>query len=318
MQPGEARAAPHQLEWVPNTHTLAFNTAQAMAFGLVLNDDLHLVDADTSEQTVLFAPGKGGGFSFSPDGERIVLVTLGEIRLVDADAVNQPDQILTYTPVNTGSEYPFYAQPVWAPDGSELRVAIPPPEPHIQPAGRTTIWQLPTDGSPARMLTSIISAPMVGPETLAFSPDLEYLAYIQVQQAESAPSEQFEMKLQIERLANGDWQAYPDASTLFGWSPDSRRFAFAAGRQEHQLTIGQWSGETVPGTAMADTPVFDVRWVDAERYLFVARTSAQRGAAQEGWDLVLADIHGSSTILASMDDYPRYDFAMTPSAGLER
>jgi len=314
MVPGDASIAIHQLEWVPDARTLAFNTRQAIPIGLMLNDDLHLVEADTSERMTLLPPGEGGEFYFSPDGSRIAIVKAGEISLVETGEGNQSRQILTYTPVNTGSEYQFYARPAWAPDGSALRVAIPPANPHARPAEHTTIWHIDTDGTPARMLTSIDAAPLAGTDAIAFSTDLEYVAYAQLRQPEGAPPSQAEPWLKVRRLANDDWQAYPYAGNLVQWAPDSRRFAFLAGRESPQLRISQWSGGTVPGGVEAGTPVYDVRWLDAEHYLFVAGSRAERGPAQDGWDLVLGDIQGASTILASMDSYPLYDFAVVPPA----
>jgi Tol biopolymer transport system component len=314
LEPAEPGVTPNRLEWVPGTHTLAFNTRLNMSFGLVLSDDLHLVDAETLERTALLPPGEGGEFTYSPDGRQIAIVTSGDISLIDADGGNRRDQVLTYTPVNTGSEHRFYARPAWTPDGSGLRVAIPPANPHGQPSAQTSIWHIPADGASAWMLTSIDAAPLVSLDAIAFSPDLEYVAYAQIQLPEGAPPEQAVPGLKLQRLANGDWQGYSYVHTLFGWAPDSRHFAFLAGRQEPQLYVGQWSGGTSPGSIAAGTPVFDMRWVDVEHYLCVARSSAERGPAQGGWDLILADIHGSSTILASMDSYPRYDFAIDPSA----
>jgi len=309
----EASVSVNRLEWVPGTHTLAFNTRLNLAFGLVLNDDLHLIDADTLDRTTLLSAGEGGEFYYSPNGSRIAVVTPGEISLIDADG-GQRQQVLTYTPVNTGSEYRFYARPFWLPDGSTLRVAIPPADPLAQPADRTSVWHIDTDGTPARLLTTIDAAPLAGTDAIAFSPGLEYLAYAQLRLPEDAASEQAEPWLEVQRLANGDRQAYPYASNLVRWAPDSQLFAFIAGRHEPRFYIGQWSGTTVPGAADAGTSVFDVRWVDAEHYLFVAKREAERGPAQDGWDLVLGDIHGSSTILASMASYPQFDFAFDLTA----
>jgi Tol biopolymer transport system component len=312
-EPNEPGVTPNRLKWVPGTHTLAFNTRLQMAHGLVLNDDMHLVDADTGQRSTLLPAGEGGEFYYSPDGSRIAVVTPGEISLVDANG-EQLERVLTYTPVNTGSEYRFYARPFWSPAGSMLRVAIPPADPFVQPAAQTTIWHIAADGSPARLLTSVDAAPLLSSDSPAFSSDLEYVAYAQIRGAEGASPAQAEPWLEVQRLANGDRQAYPYASNLVRWAPDSQLFAFIAGRHEPRLYIGQWSGATVPGAVDAGTDVFDVRWVDAEHYLFVARSKAERGPAQDGWDLVLADIHGTSTILASMDSYPQYDFAIDPSA----
>jgi Tol biopolymer transport system component len=313
LAPSDEGAILNRLAWVPGTHTLALNTQLNLAYGLVLNDDLHLVDAETGAFTTLLPPGEGGEFYYSPDGSRIAVVTPGEISLVDADG-GQREQVLTYTPVNTGSEYRFYAQPAWASDSRSLRVAIPPPVPHAQPAEQTTLWHIATDGTPARMLTSIDAAPLAGTEAIAFSPNLEFVAYAQLRQAEGASPAEAEPWLGVRRLANDDWQAYPYAGNFVRWAPDSRRFAFLAGRESPQLRIGQWSGGILPGSLDSGTPVFDVRWVDAEHYLVVARSRAQRGPARDGWDLILADIQGSSTILASMAGWPRYDLAVVPSA----
>jgi Tol biopolymer transport system component len=313
IAPSDSGASINRLVWVPGTHTLAFNTRLVMPFGLVLSNDLHRVDADTGEWSTLLPAGEGGEFYYSPDGSQIAVVTPGEIRLVDADG-GQRKRVLTYTPVNTGSEYQYYAWPFWAPDGRALRVAIPPPVPHARPAEQTTVWHIDTDGTPARRLTSIDAAPLAGTDAIAFSPDLEYVAYAQLRQPEDAPPWQAEPWLEVRRLANDDSQAYPYAGNFVRWAPDSRRFVFLAGRESLQLRIGQWSGGTVPGAVDAGTDVYDVRWVDAEHYLFIAGSRAERGPAQDGWDLILADIHGSSTILASMDSYPHYDSAIDPSA----
>jgi hypothetical protein len=314
IQPADPGVTPNRLEWVPGTHTLAFNTRLQMAHGLVLNDDMHLVDADTGQWSTLLPAGEGGEFYYSPDGSRIAVVTPGEISLVDADG-GQRERVLTYTPVNTASEYRFYARPFWSPTGSMLRVAIPPADPFVQPAAQTTIWHIPADGSPARLLTSIDAAPLLSSNSPAFSSDLEYVAYAQIRGAEGATPAEAQPWLEVQRLANGDRLAYPHTSDLIRWAPDSQLFAFVAGRDEARLYIGQWSGPTVPGAVDAGTAVSDVRWVDAEHYLFIARSRAQRGPAEGGWDLVLANTRGSSTILASMDSYPHYDLVVVRLAG---
>jgi hypothetical protein len=311
VEPADEGLGVNRLEWIPGTHTLAFNTRLNQAYGLVLSDDLHLLDVDTLERTILLPAGEGGEFYYSPDGSRIAIVTPGEISLVDAQG-EQREQVLTYTPVNTGSEYRFYAQPFWSSDGSALRVAIPPAELFARPLQSTSIWHIPTDGSPARLLTSIDTSPQLGADSIAFSSDLEFVAYVQIRQPEGAPPEQVEPWLEVQRLANGDLQAYPYSGDFVRWAPDSHLMAFVAGRYEPQLRIGQWSGATIPGATDVSTGVSDVRWVDAEHYLFLARSRAERGSAQGGWDLVLADIHGASTILASTASYPSYDFAISP------
>jgi hypothetical protein len=317
LEPTDPGVTLHRLEWIPGTHTLAFNTRLRTQIGMALNHDLHLVDADTLEQTHLLPPGEGGEFYYAPDGSQIAIVTPGEISLVDADGGNRRDGVLTYTPVNTGSEYRFYARPAWKGDGSALKVAIPPTEPRALPIQPTTIWHIPIDGRPASLVTTVEAAPLLDPDGIAFSSDLGYVAYAQLRQPEGAAPEEADIWLEVRRLANDGRQAYPDVSAFYGWAPASQRFAFQSGREVSQLWIGQWSGRMVPGATEAGVPVYGVRWVDDEHYLFLARHNAQLGAERDQWDLVLADTDGSRTILASMDGYPHFDVTLVPSIAQE-
>jgi hypothetical protein len=299
----------NRFEWVPGTHIIAFNTRLRLEARDVPADDLRLVDADTLEQTVLLPPGEGGQFYYSPDGSQIAIVTPGDISLMDADGGNRRDSLLTYAPVAMYSESDYYIQPAWAADGSSLIVVIPPADPQAQPTQHTTIWQIPTDGTPASLVANIAAFPEKG--AVAFSHELNYAAYAEVPQSGTIPTERVPIWLKVMRLENGDWASYPYYGALYGWAPNSRRFAFLAdtGHQTPQLQIGQWSGRTLPGSVDAGTPVSDVRWVDADHYLFVVRRNPELGADGDSFDVLLGDIDGSSTVLASMADFPVYDFA---------
>ena len=163
----------HSFAWVPATHTLAFNTREDAEIGLVPNDDLRVVDADTGEQELLLVPGDGGEFTHSLDGLQIAVVSPGSISLVDADGRNRRDAF-TYTPVSTASEFRYYASPTWAADSSFLRVAIPPANPFSDPPQPATVWHIPADGSGPGLLTEI---EMAGPSHAYFSPDLRFIAH---------------------------------------------------------------------------------------------------------------------------------------------
>jgi Tol biopolymer transport system component len=281
----------------------------------VLSDDLRLVDADTLERIVLLPPGEGGEFYYAPDGGQAAVVTAGTISLIDGDGGNR-DDVFTYTPVDTGSEYRYYARPAWATDSKSLQVVIPPANPHVsttEPVQETTIWRIPADGSPASLSASVaVPLPLHAP--IAFSDDLNYVAYVVMQQPEEGSAGEMQSWLQVARLEDGSWISYPGATDLYGWAPDAYRFAFLAGRQVPQLQIGEWSAETVPGSSDAGIPIYDVRWVDADHYLFVVRRDWELGAEGDGWELILGNVDGSSTVLASAADYLRYDFVNAQSA----
>lgn len=308
-------AALNRFEWVPGTHLLAFNTRLPTEVGRALNHDLHLLDADTLRLTTLLPPGEGGEFYYSPDGSQIALVTPNEISLIDADGANRRDRVLIHAPVATHSEYEYYAQPVWAANGSALRVAIPPADPLTGPVQLMTIWHISTDGNPAWLIRSVATAASLDPNVLSFSSDLGYVAYIQPRGPENGLPEETESWLELRRLESEDVMASPDVGVLYGWAPDSRRFAYLLGRQVPQFRIGQWSGRGFPGSVDAGTPVVGFDWLDAEHYLLTTGRRWARGAEGGSYDLLLGDTTGSSTILASMDELPRYDFALGPDVG---
>ena len=319
-EPTEAEVVLNHFDWVPGTHVLAFNTRLRTEIGLVLNDDLHRVDAETLERTVVFPPGEGGEFTCSPDGRWVAIVTPGSISLANADGSDRRE-VLTYTPVATHSEAPYYAQPVWVADSSALRVAIPPADPFVQPYPPTSVWHIPTDGTPARLLGNVAAAPMTQP---AFSPDLNYVAHLYLEQSEPelpGPS-LLVTDLKFNRtltyypkpgtgapitLESGETITYPVAGQIYGWSPDPRYLAFLAHPTpgQSQAMIGQLGGDAVPAHGDADT-VIDVRWVDGDRYLCLAQDEIR------GWVIFLGQIGGLATPVAPVpgaDHPPAYDFA---------
>jgi Tol biopolymer transport system component len=120
-------AAPVQLEWVPGTHTLAFNTYPYYdGPGFYPHDDLYLIDTGTGQLTPFLEVGRGGMFAYSPDGTRLVVSTFQSVSLMNADGTNRRDDVLIYEPVNTYSEFLYYVTPQWSPDGAFLRAIVPP------------------------------------------------------------------------------------------------------------------------------------------------------------------------------------------------
>ena len=325
----ELEVALNRFEWIPGTHILAFNTRLATEIGRVLNDDLHLVNADTAdtkhplERTALLPPGQGGEFYYSPDGGQAAIVTPGRISLVDADGENRREA-LTYAPIATASEFQYYARPVWAADSSSLRVAIPPVDPYAEPPQLTSIWRMHTDGTPASLLNSITAAQVSRP---AFSPDLRYVAHLYAERVDPASSAYPESDLLLTdlrfdrtetiypredditqiTLESGETITHrPMAGEIYGWAPDAQHLAFAAQPDPQlpfQAQIVQLGGDAVPAYGDTDGAVIDVRWVDTDRYLFLVQSP-------KGWDIMLGKIDGPVKSVASVvGSLPAYDFA---------
>ena len=300
-------------EWIPGTHILAFNTRLQMQIGLLLNDDLHLVNADTLEYTALLPPGEGGEFHPSPDGRQIAIVTPGAISLVRIDGSDRRE-VFTYTPVVTYSEVQYYAQPVWAADSGSLRVAIPPADPMVQPLPPTSVWHIRTDGMSASLVGNVDTD--MGASTL--SPDLRYVAYLDGGQM--AHTANPISSLAITDLDNRETVTYypidsgettterPAATSFYGWSPDSQHFAFRAylgSEIPPQALVGQLGGDTVPIYDDAEI-IMDLRWMDATRYLFLAKNP-------RGWTVMLGEIGGPvKSVTGIVDSSPDYDFTSPP------
>lgn len=320
-----------QFDWAPGTHLLAFNTRRYQAGAWVPNHDLYLADADTLALTQLLPPDKGGEFHYSPDGTMIAVVTEGAISLVDADGENRKEAVLTYTPVNPGGIDHFYAQPTWSADSSSLMVAIPAPVAWDTGMGETqdgstasalasqptTIWHLTADGGPASLVGKINTIPTIDPRSVSFSSDLVFAAYAELKEGESTTLGQPDVWLVINRLGAIDRQAYPELDSFYGWAPGGREFAFSAGQVESQLVIGQWSGPTGYSGVLEGASVEDLRWVNADNYLFVVRHHQEAGAEGDSWNLMLGNVEGASTKLSSAQNYIGFDFA-NPGSGASR
>jgi hypothetical protein len=288
---------PFQVEWVPNSHTLAFNTNPTFEGpGLFSNDDLYLLDTDTGVRTHLLDSGFGGMFFYSPDGAQIALVTPESLSLINSDGTNRRE-ILTFPIIYTYSEWAFYPTPVWAADSSYLRVAIPPQDPLGNPEAFTFIWHIPADGSLPYMAGEFISAPVFRGHSL-ISPDTLKAIYAK---PIGEAFEQFELRHRD--LVNGEDTIYTTmAFFLENWSPDSTRFTFSDATTL-ALNLGELGN--LPGPATDGTKSFDLKWVSADRILFFDQPSPD-----SGFYLHLGSPGGTSIVIAGPFDYPiAYDFA---------
>ena len=174
--PDAISALIYKMDWEPGTHNIAFNTRLTFEGpGLILNDDLHLVDADTATLTTLLSTGQGGDFYYSPTGNRIALVTATEVIMADPDGSNR-QVVLTFPVVITYSEYQYYPPVTWLVDNSAVRAAIPPADPLADPPEVTTIWHIPADGSAPSILSTFTPAPFSF-DSVSISPDTGKIYY---------------------------------------------------------------------------------------------------------------------------------------------
>lgn len=285
-----------EMEFVPGTYTLAFNTyPQFEGPGLANNEDLWLVDVESETRTALLEPGQGGHFFLSPDGSQIALTTPTSISLINLDGSNRRDNLLTYPFVYTYSEYAYYAKPVWSPDSSFLRVVIPPQDSLGDPTALGNIYQIPTDGSPAFLLGNLTLAPLQGG---FLSPNLETIAHM------TQVGDPIDNTWSI-NFANYDGSGSAEFTngniTFLSWAPDSSHFAYEV-RSPRAIHLGQTG---VTGSTLVDVnPSAYLTWINAERYFFYYQISPE-------WQLRLGSIGSPSTIIGNLGSGPifsTYDF----------
>ncbi len=287
---------PYQIKFIPGGNTLAFTTyPQFEGSGLYDNKDLWLIDLENGTRSNLLPAGQAGHFYFSPDGSQMALVTPEDISLINTDGSNRRDAVLTYPFVYTYSEYAYHAEPVWAADGSFLRVTIPPQDPLGDPSALGHIYQIPTDGSPASMLGDL---PLGLFNYGQFSPDLTQIAYLQ--QVGEAADNSWALRF---ANANGDesFEFTRGNLSFLSWAPDSNHFAFVQ-RSPWAIVLGQIGSA---GTTLVDVnPSFKLSWLNENQYFFQYQTEPED-------QLRLGTLGAPSIVIANLGSGPftsHYDF----------
>lgn len=288
--------APYMIEFIPGTHTVAFNTyPQFEGPGLMDNKDLWYVNVDSGERRSLLSPSQAGHFYFSPDGSQMALVTPDRIDLLNTDGSDRRFGVLTYPFVLTYSEYAFHAVPLWAEDGSYLRVSIPPQDSLGDPSALTNIYHLYTDGSPANLLTSVNVAPL---ENAMLAPDLNTFAYLE---AVGDPTDNLSA-IKVAYLSGTEPLEYTSGAVRFGsWAPDSSHFYFNRWNP-NEYFIGQ---EGAPGVILIDAnPVMDFKWITSNSFLFLTQVG-------DDVEFRMGTLATPSTVIANLGSgshYAQYNF----------
>jgi hypothetical protein len=270
---------PFQVEWLRHAHALAFNTRVEAGYGLQHKDDLWVIDLDADTVTELLPHPQGGMFAYSPDGSRIVVTTAYTVTMVNSDGANRRE-LVTFPFVNTASEYALRPVPVWAPDSSYARVAVPSAEP-FGPGATATLWQLPLAGSAVSLAT--LSGEFLFParDGRLWSPDRARIAYA----VPTAP----DPSIRELTIAQGDGASpvvYATARLgLETWVPNTSRFIFWQNDpgEDYLGQLGEAATRLVP-PGVADR-VFELAFADESSFAFTA-------GAVNNWTVYLGQIGG--------------------------
>jgi hypothetical protein len=274
----------YSFEFKPNTHQIAFNTQQtSLGPGLFINDDLRIVDADSTALTTILSPGDAGNFFYSPDGTKVGLVTNELVSVVNANGTGRID-LLAFPSVITYSEYQYYPPLYWRDDGSAIRVIIPPEDPMASPPEVTRIWNLPADGSPPTTLMTMVTVafPL---NSATLSKNGARVAYLDQLTTGDPPTYDL-------HLANADGSGDVVYATgplaFFGWGTDGEYFLYADA--DPNPKIGQYGGGSIPLASV--TKLINASWADASHFGF----QSKNGANFEFW---VGEVGAPSTLIDS-------------------
>jgi hypothetical protein len=292
-EPEQAGVLPFNLAWIPGTHRMAFNTYPLLpgeGTWIYVPDDLWVVDLDSLERTRLLPAGRGGHFSFSPNGELAAVFSPEALKIIQADGRRvQEDALEGFQAIGLG-EYYSYPSLTWSPDSLTLLVAIPVWEDLSQPQAGAIIWKVPADGSDPQLVKSIPAFL----SQVAFSPDLARVAYFRQPDQVSSGRE-----LHLSELGGDEDYLFLRGDVLerFQWLPDAQHFLYWLG-DAWQPKLGHICQEAAEFPAFAVRS--DIHWVDAQRFLFL---SGEGGA----WELNLGAIDGTLAPIAELGE--SYAFA---------
>jgi dipeptidyl aminopeptidase/acylaminoacyl peptidase len=302
-EPVQFDRQPLQIVWLPDSHTVAFNTTVGVTWGTAHHDDLWLIDIETRELSRLLPDGEGGAFAFSPDASHLLVSTSTAVAMLDAGGGNRRT-LLTFESVATYSEYAYHPMPVWSPDGSYALVAVSSPDP-LEPGAGADLWRLSLSGDATLLGTLTGDLIHNSQHDALWSPDRARLAYT-VAVAGDDPNARDLVVADADggnpvvyasgkpRLLGWDNTGEPSVQT---WTPDSQRFVYWQDQDlSGALLLGQ-PGE--PATPLSPPegigPVLSLRWADANSFAFVA-------GEQEAYVLGIGQAGGAWRVIGASDD----------------
>lgn len=295
--PDSYGASPSNLQWIPGTHRFTFTTHDLFEGpGLILNDDLIEVDADTGAWRICLQRGDGGIVKYSPDGKWMAVSTANRVIIRDINGNPSPIAPLSFAQAMTYSEYQYYPEPVWASDGSRLAVAIPPNDPLAEPKQAFSIWTMDTSGG-TPVLQSQVVPQFLGP--VSISPDLQKYYYVN----ETGKPVENRREIRTAQINGQNEQVVFTGGIpiMHEWNPDSESFAYQAAAQL-AVIVNQMNGS--PSNLSGTDGTFWFKWVDSSRFLYARRAGSTvevlLGKQGEGSRLIAA-LPGSDMFYLQID-----------------
>lgn len=271
----------HQVAWLPNSRSLAFNTriVNLIGPGAAPQADLWLVTTSGS-LTEQFELGDGGHtFALSPDGTRVIFGNPESVTRVNLDGSNR-ETVIEFPFVNTASEYAWVPTAQWLSSGSQAYIAIADDDPWTADA-EATLYQIPVSG-PAVAIGSVLGNTLFSP--LHWTRSGGNLGYIQIVIGSD--------NVRSVVVADGDGDnpvavaSVNNAQLSFaGWNRAGTYFLYAG---QSYLGIGQVGRS--PLEILVTGSVVDQMWLNDNAFVTAVGSSGS-------WEFLTGNVSGSTRVV---------------------
>ena len=235
--------------FAPASHTLYFVTDQY---------DLRRVSTADAAPVSIFEAGKGGFFSFSPDGQWMTLYHPNELVLAPLDGagsrvVFQYAEDFSYTMV--GPEI------IWKPDASGFNL-VSASGPQGSP-DNMTVWFIPVAGEPVRQMS------YTGPYGASLAPNGQSVVYLDFRQ------QPIDVHVVTADGEDASYGSFANVSFM-GWAPDSLHFLLNLSSDQRLNEPFLCAVGEQPAKLTDTDDALPVDWIDAEHLLYASHGQALR------------------------------------------
>ena len=296
-------------EWMLDTHILYFTTMIQLADeGVPLYQfDLHRVNVDTGEVSIVLSAGEGGIPYFSPNGQSLAVARPDSISIANVDGSDWRNA-LSFEQVVGSDNWTFIPVLVPLPDGSGFRLVVPAHDSLSDPDELSEFWHIPLHEESELLYTFQIASGIpyktLSPSgnSIVFSKRDPNGSYILCVYHYDTVQETCVPKPGPEELFTSNW-ALDDSKYNFetlGWVLDNN------GSSVYDATY-YISAVARPNEAPVEIDAYVwLAWVNPDQYLYI----------DEEWNLQLATFGGSTNLIhngvknqTSIDGMLPFDFS---------
>ena len=281
-----------QVQWLPDSQGLAFNTdlANLIGPGVRNQEDLWTVSLN-GELTERFGIDQLGGVFDISIGNKIIAGGAEKVVRANLDGSGR-EEVITFDLINTASEYIYYPQPRWIANGSRAYVAVPNRE-QFSAEANFTLWEIDTAGV-AKALTAVPGNILFG--GVRWTETGNRVAYVASEVGTGA--------LPALSLAIGSGDSpvavATDAQlTFFDWNSGGNAILYAG---SDFYAIGRI--DAVPVQIVTASRTADMQWINDTTFVIASGQS-------NSWNLSSSNLAGNSVAITTLNtSFPAFDVWM--------